>query len=60
MSAAARGAQVELAVGEPPFAHLPLDAVAVRKVQCAAPVLSVAADGHHFSEARTLFHAVGV
>ncbi|KAK9821309.1 hypothetical protein WJX81_008022 [Elliptochloris bilobata] len=41
---------VEVVVGEPPFAHLPLDALAVKKVQCAAPVLSVAAKGHKFSE----------
>jgi len=60
VSTAARGTQVELAVGEPPFAHLPLDVLAVRKVQCAAPVLSVAADGHHFSEARALSRVVGV
>ncbi len=46
-------------MGEPPFAHMPLDVLAVRKVQCAAPVLSVAADGHHFSEVRALLH-VGV
>lgn len=43
---------MELAVGEPPFAHMPLDVLALRKVQCAPPILSVAAAGHEFSEAR--------
>jgi hypothetical protein len=47
-----RPAQIELAVGEPPFAHMPLDALALKKVQCAAPVLTVAAGGRDFSEAR--------
>lgn len=42
--------QVEAAVGEQPYAHMPLDALAVRKVQCAAPILSVAVKGHNFSE----------
>ena len=41
--------QVEAAVGEQPYAHMPLDALAVRKVQCAAPILSVlAVKGQNF------------
>ena len=31
---------------------MPLDALAVRKVQCAAPILSVAVKGNNFSEVR--------
>ena len=29
---------------------MPLDALAVRKMQCAAPILSVAVKGNNFSE----------
>lgn len=46
--------QVEAAVGEQPYAHMPLDALAMRKMQCAAPILSVAVKGHHFSEVRLI------
>ena len=47
-----RAAQIELAVGEPPCAPMPLHSLALKKVQCAAPVLTVAAGGRDFSEAR--------